>query len=235
MAARANFPGPANVAYFTRAQAGGWGEMLRGFVKFLALPAGARVLDVGAGPGLLARLLVRAGARLAVGCDDSPAMLRRAVELSGDRSGASSESLPGAGSGTRAGLAWALGDAVHLPFGWATFDAALATNLLFLLDDPGAGLAQLVRVTRPGGTVAFINPSDRMDITSAQAFADRRGLEGFDRFSFVNYGRLAEAYHGLSSTQWAQLAASFGLADVRLETRADGLVAFVRGEKRIGE
>ena len=223
--------GPADVAYFTRAQAGGWGQMLRGFVKFLDLPAGANVLDVGAGPGLLPRLLVAAGARLAVGCDDAPAMLRRAVELTEDRSGSISERPPGAGSETRAGPAWALVDAVRLPFARASFDATLATNLLFLLDDPGAGLAQLVRVTRPGGTVAFVNPSDRMGIAAAQAFAGRRSLEGFDRFSFVNYGRLAEAYHRLSPAQWADLAESLGLMDVCSETRAEGLVVFGRGVK----
>jgi ubiquinone/menaquinone biosynthesis C-methylase UbiE len=235
MMENADFPGPADVAYFTRAQAGGWGETLRGFVKFLAPPPGAYVLDVGTGPGLLPRLLVRAGVRLAVGCDDAPAMLRRAAELTGDRLGSSSESRSGTGSETQTGVAWTLVDAVHLPFARASFDVALATNLLFLLDDPSASLAQLVRVTRPGGTVGFINPSDRLGIVAAEAFTDRRGLAGFDRFSFINYGRLAEAYRRLSLSQWAELAVSQGLADVRSETRAEGLVVFVRGERRIGE
>ena len=229
------FPGPADVAYFTRAQAGGWGETLRGFARFLALPSGARVLDAGTGPGLLPRLLMEAGAQLAVGCDDAPAMLRRAAETVGNRSGSSPEDRIGAGSRTHANLAWAVADAMHLPFGRAAFDAVLATNLLFLLDDPGTGLAQLVRVTRPGGIVAFINPSDRMGIAAAEAFAARRGLEDFDRFSFVNYGRLAEAYHRLSAAQWAELAVSLGLEAVRSEMRAEGLVVLVRGEKRLSE
>jgi len=216
-----DFPGPADVAYFTQAQASGWGDMLRSFVKFLAPPPGARGLDIGTGPGLLPRLLVKTGARLAVGCDDAPAMLRRAAELAGNE----------AGSGRPV---WARADALHLPFARESFDFAVATNLLFLLADPGAGLAQLVHVTRPGGVVTFANPDEAMSVAAAEAFADRRGLTGFDRFSFVNYGRLAEAHHRLSAPDWVALATSAGLTDVRTETRAEGLVVFVRGLKQAG-
>lgn len=225
MSENRELPGPADVDYFTQAQAGGWGEMLRGFARFLALPPGWRVLDVGAGPGLLPRLLAGAGARLAVGCDDSPAMLRRAAALTAgqtDDSGA---------PGERTGVApaWVLADGVRLPFAAGAFDATVATNLLFLLRDPAAGIAALVRVTRPGGVVAFVNPSEGMSAAAAETLAAQRGLEGFARFSFVNYGRLAEAHHRLSAAQWSALAESAGLTDVRAEMRAGGLVVFVRG------
>ncbi len=225
MSENRELPGPADVDYFTQAQAGGWGEMLRGFARFLALPPGWRVLDVGAGPGLLPRLLAGAGARLVVGCDDSPAMLRRAAALTAgqtDDSGA---------PGERAGVApaWVLADGVRLPFAAGAFDATVATNLLFLLRDPAAGIAALVRVTRPGGVVAFVNPSEGMSAAAAEAFAVQRGLAGFARFSFENYGRLAEAHHRLSAAHWSALAESAGLTDVRAETRAGGLVVFVRG------
>lgn len=220
-------PGPADVEYFTRAQAGGWGETLRGFGGFLALPRGWRVLDVGTGPGLLPRLLAGAGARLAVGCDDSPAMLGRAAALQAGQADGS------ASPGARASVApaWVVADAVRLPFAAGAFDAAVATNLLFLLDDPAAGIVELARVTRPGGVVAFVNPSEAMNVVAAEAFAAQRGLEGFARFSFVNYGRLAEAHHRLSVAQWSALAAWAGLTDVRTETRAAGLVGFVRAMK----
>lgn len=206
-------PGPADVEYFTQAQAGGWGETLRGFAKFVALPQGWRVLDVGTGPGLLPRLAVEGGARLAVGVDDSPEMLRRACG-----------SAPNYLTPT-----WVLADGLRLPFAAGAFDAVLATNLLFLLADPAAGIAALARVVRPGGVVAFVNPSEAMSWAAAEDFAAQRGLAGFARFSFLNYGRLAEEHHRLGSAQWAALAAAAGLTNVRIETRVGGLVVFLRG------
>jgi ubiquinone/menaquinone biosynthesis C-methylase UbiE len=215
----AEWPGPADVAYFTQAQASGWGETLRGFVKFLALATVVRALDVGTGPGLLPRLLADAGARQVVGCDESRAMLKQAQALT-PRGGAEP--------------AWAAADALRLPFADGAFDAALATNLLFLLPDPGAGIAALARVTRPGGTVACVNPTENMSRIAAEAFAAQRGLDAFGRFSFANYGRLAEEHQRLSPAQWSALAESAGLTGVKVETRAAGLVVFLRGEKRIG-
>lgn len=219
MVERVGLPGPADVAYFDQAQAGAWGETLRSFARFVAAPAGARVLDVGTGPGLLPRLALAEGVRLAVGVDDSAAMLRRAAELA-----------------VQDGVAarWAQANGCRLPFATAAFDVALATNWLFLLADPAAGLAELARVTRPAGLVAFLNPSDAMSQAAAEAFADQRRLAGFARFSFVNYGRLAEEHQRLSAAQWSALAESAGLTDVRTETRAGGLMVFLRGERAKG-
>lgn len=44
--------------------------------------------------------------------------------------------------------------AERLPFAGGTFDGALANHVLYHLDDPRAGLAELHRVVRPGGWVA---------------------------------------------------------------------------------
>ncbi len=215
MAAETAYPGPAHVTYFTQAQAGAWGEMLAAFAAFLGPLAGARVVDVGSGPGLLPRLCREAGAALALALDESWPMARRAAELARGQDG----------------LATVAARALQLPLAGAACDVATATNLLFLLDDPAAGLAELARVARPGGTVALLNPADGMSVAAAEAFADSRGLQGFARFSFVNYGRLAEAHHRLSPAAWLALAGRAGLADLRSQTRADGLVVFVSGRR----
>lgn len=211
------WPGQADVGYQAQVQAGGFGQTLRGFVKFMNLLAGGSVLDVGTGPGLVPRLL-SAGAGLVAGCDDSDAMLRLARDLA----------LPGGPSGPR----FVRADALRLPFASASFDAVLATNLLFVVPDLPGTAHELARVARSDGCVGWLNPSDRLDRETAAAFADDRGLAGFARFSFVNYGRIAESGHRLSGEQWSALASTAGLRDIRVETRADGLMVFLKGRKQ---
>jgi hypothetical protein len=58
---------------------------------------------------------------------------------------------------------------------------------------------------------------------------DGRGIAGFARFSFVNYARLAEAHQRLTVAQWVELAEAAGLRGVQSETRARGMIAFVKG------
>lgn len=215
--ADAEWPGPADVAYQSAAQAGGFGQTLASFLKFLDLPAGASVLDVGTGPGLVARLLADR-ARFVVGSDLSLAMLQHARAL-----------LPT--DGAFAG-AWVLADALALPFADRAFDAAIATNLLFLLTDPGRGMCELARVVRPGGIAGCLNPSAALSQARAEAFADARGLTGFARFSLVNYGRIAEQHHRLSDAAWADMACAAGLEEVIVEGRGGGLMTLLKGRKR---
>ena len=208
------WPGPADIAYQSQAQAGGFRQTLASFVKFLDLPAAARVLDVGAGPGLILRLL-SPRLPLVVGLDASVDMLRHAQTLF----------EPGAAAPLVAA------DALRLPCADASFDAALATNLLFLLPEPRAGLAELARVVRPGGHVGWLNPSDALSQPAAAAFCDGRGMTGFPRFSLINYARIAEQYHRLSGEAWAELARAAGLTDVIAEGRGGGLMTIGKGRK----
>jgi demethylmenaquinone methyltransferase/2-methoxy-6-polyprenyl-1,4-benzoquinol methylase len=99
-------------------------------------PSRPLVLDVATGTGLVAREIVAAGVGRVIGLDRSEAMLR-------SRSNG-------------AAFANVLGRAEALPFPDATFDALTVTYLLRYVDDPGATLAELVRVVRPGGTVASL-------------------------------------------------------------------------------
>lgn len=209
------WPGPADIAYQAQAQAGGFRQTLGSFVKFLDLPDGARALDVGTGPGLALRLLA-ARHPFVVGMDASVDMLRHAQTLL----------EPGVSAPLVAG------DALRLPFADASFDAALATNLLFLLPEPLEGLTELARVTRSGGSVGWLNPSDALSQSAAAAFCDGRGMTGFARFSLINYGRIAEQYHRLAGEGWAELARAAGLTDVLTEGRAGGLMTIGKGRKR---
>jgi SAM-dependent methyltransferase len=109
------------------------------------VPAGARVLDLGAGDGLLCELLAARGA-VAVGVDFSREELARfagRVAAAGVAGAAPEE--------VRAPAPCAvLARAEALPFADASFDAAVC-HLAFMLMDAPAVVRELARVLAPGG------------------------------------------------------------------------------------
>lgn len=99
------------------------------------------VLDVATGTGAVAeRLVLRYRCRV-TGIDQSDDMLAAARER-----------LEEGGLAQRVTLMQ--GEAEHLPFPDASFDALTVTYLLRYVDDPGAVLRELARVVRPGGVLA---------------------------------------------------------------------------------
>ncbi|MFA1549815.1 class I SAM-dependent methyltransferase [Actinomadura chokoriensis] len=111
-----------------------------------ALPDGACVVDVGCGTGRALPALRRAvgPAGKVIGVDLTPQMLAAARAC--DR-------------GRHAVLM--LADARRLPFADARFDAVFAAGLVQHMPDPAAGLAELARITRPGGRLVIFHPSGR--------------------------------------------------------------------------
>lgn len=102
--------------------------------------SGDRVLDVACGTGNVAITAARRGARVA-GLDITPAMLADARE---------NAAVAGAED-----IDWREGDATDLPFADDAFDATLSCVGHMFADPPEAAAEELLRVTRPGGRVAF--------------------------------------------------------------------------------
>jgi demethylmenaquinone methyltransferase/2-methoxy-6-polyprenyl-1,4-benzoquinol methylase len=92
---------------------------------------GERVLDLAAGTGTSSVPFARAGA-LVVPCDFSQGMLE-------------------VGKQARPALPFVAGDGTRLPFADGSFDAVTISFGLRNIVDPDAGLAEMRRVTRPGG------------------------------------------------------------------------------------
>lgn len=106
------------------------------FADFADIRTGQRALDVGCGPGALTAELV---SRLGAGTV-------RAIDQSASFVTALKARLPG--------VDVRLGNAEGIPFADDEFDVALAQLVVHFMPDPVAGLAEMARVTRPGGVVA---------------------------------------------------------------------------------
>jgi ubiquinone/menaquinone biosynthesis C-methylase UbiE len=195
---------------------GGWARILEAFAGFVDAQPGQRVLDVGCGPGALVRLLARRGCR-AVGVDADPSMVARAEELAAG--------LPGA--------EFRPGSVLALPFEAGTFDVVTATNVIFLLPEPVAGLKEMARVCRVGGRVALLIPAARLSEATARTYAAEAGLNEFDTFSLTNWGRIAETQPRFTRADLKAMLPAAGLSLEKVEAQVGrGLALFVRAVKK---
>lgn len=115
--------------------------MAEGLAQNAGLRAGDRVLDVATGSGNAALAAARCGCEV-TGIDYVPALLERA------RARAAAEGLE---------VEFAEGDAEHLAFPDASFDAVLSCLGVMFTPDQERAAAELVRVCKPGGTIGLVN------------------------------------------------------------------------------
>jgi SAM-dependent methyltransferase len=102
-------------------------------------PDGARVLEVGCGPGRLSILLARRHGLEVTGLDLDPAMVRRA----------GANAARSAQHGREP--SFLVGDVASLAFPDRSFDLVVSTLSMHHWADPTAGLSEIGRVLRPGG------------------------------------------------------------------------------------
>lgn len=155
------------------------------------------VADVGCGTGYLARAMARRVSKV-ICIDTSAAMLGRARENL---------------AGTAAELEFRTGAMEALPLQDDEVDAACAHMVLHHLPEPRAGLAEMARAVRPGGSVVCVELLPHHESWMHEAMADTRlGIEP------------------------AWLAAEFeavGLAEVNHELLRDGYVVENPSGKKI--
>jgi len=124
-----------------------WTELRLEAVRALVEPKpGDRVLDLGCAAGAVSHFLSGLGCET-VGVDAEPLAIDKAREL-----------FPG--------LQFQLANVVRLPFEEATFDKAVAADLVEHLDDESfaAMLRETSRVLRPAGTLSIYTPNPKHPI-----------------------------------------------------------------------
>lgn len=118
-------------------------EQRRAWLDLLSRLVGAgpvRVLDVGCGTGFVALRCAELG-HAVTGVDLSPQMIERA------RHKAQHDGLE---------VEFCVGDAVDLDLPDETYDLVVARHVIWNLPDPARGVAEWLRVLRPGGRLALI-------------------------------------------------------------------------------
>lgn len=173
------------------------------FAAWAGVETGLTALDVGCGPGALTAQLVEL-----LGADNV-----RAVDPSPSFVEAARQRLPG--------LDITQAVAEHLPLPDDSVDLALAQLVVHFMPDPVAGLREMARVTRPGGTVAAcvwdLGPSGRAPV--AMLWRAVHDLDpdfvGESELPGGGEGELADlaAAAGLSGISCGELTVSAGFAD----------------------
>lgn len=109
-------------------------------VRFAGVGEGQAVLDVGTGTGVVAVTARGKGAKV-TGLDLTPALLAQARQ--------------NAAVAGHEDIVWQEGDAEALPFPDAAFDVVLSQFGHMFAPRPEVAMAEMLRVLKPGGTVAF--------------------------------------------------------------------------------
>jgi SAM-dependent methyltransferase len=184
------------------------GPIAARLVALAGLKPGGRVLDAGCGAGAV---LIRAARAVSpggqvTGIDVAPRMLARAARE------AEREGLRGC-------VTLGQGDAGSPPFEAASFDAILASLVIYLLADPADALVRWRELLVPGGTLAFSrgagsDPRWSPVIAAVDAFAgDAAGFETYVR----RPGPLPDTVAMLGTCGFTDVAATVETVTIRYE------------------
>jgi demethylmenaquinone methyltransferase/2-methoxy-6-polyprenyl-1,4-benzoquinol methylase len=199
----------------------------RAVVRAVDPRPGERVLDLAAGTGSSSEpLRRRARGRepgsglgvLVVPCDFSQGMTR-------------------AGKRTRPWLPFVVGDALRLPFADASFDAVTISFGLRNFVDPQAGLAEMLRVTRPGGRLVVCEFSTPVWRPFREVYLGylMRAVPAIARRVSSDpeaYVYLAESIRAWpAQAELARIVADAGWVDVAWRNLSGGIVALHRARR----
>ncbi len=188
-----------------------WRRMVRD-----RLPRGESVLEVGCGPGSFAEDVV--GGDL-VCLDPIPEMLRVAKARVDPKRAARGDSV----------VEFVEGVAEELPFEDASFDAVCSLFSFRDWYDKRAGLAEVLRVLRPGGTVVIVDPAKMNRLHGVLGWLWMRLWVGaYARLLFRRSDHpwkwLAKTYQSFGTTRdYVRMLEEVGFVDVRAKVVFPGM------------
>lgn len=156
---------------------------------------GERILDAGSGTGIFTREFLARGAEV-VGVDISPAMLRHAKKKNAPdgspRDGA--HWRPAVSGGSAMPFAAVAADMTSLPFADGSFVKTVSVAALEFIADEKRAVAELFRVTRPGGVVVVATLNSLSPWAVRRSAKARRDPESiFNRVFFRSPAQLLAA------------------------------------------
>lgn len=157
-----------------------------------ARPIGAsdRILDLGCGTGIVARVLRErlGGAAHIVGLDVSPPMIEEARSIAPE-------------------IDFRLGDAMGLPFADGSFDLVLCQHMLQFVPDPLAALREVRRVLTPGGRLLATTWRPRSEL-DGPALGHALAEAGFTEVRIETVSMTVALEDGFGATSVANVASA---------------------------
>lgn len=188
--------------------------------KALRPKPGMHILDVACGTGTVSRILADHGATV-TGIDFSPGMISEGVARHGDHPG----------------ITFQQGDATELPFGDNTFDATTISFGIRNVQEPKRALAEMLRVTKPGGSIVvceFSTPTTALlrgayDTYMNVVMPGVVGLVSSDPEAYDYLFRSIQAWP--DQRTFASWLREVGYVRVEYRNLTGGIVALHRGRK----
>ena len=182
------------------------------WIDALRLPHGARVLELGCGPGGLALELTRRGCCVTA-LDSSKKMVRH-LSYRAKQESLSVEAL--------------VGDALSTDLPTGSCDAVIGASLLNVVTLPEALLAEAMRLVKPGGVVSFYFPTHLFSQSNVHDLVRAQDVPGASAAILLTW---AEKANKLSPAVAESLFTGAGAQAIEVRVYLGGMLSSVSGRR----